>query len=417
MFEEYQKLSSEQENIIRRYVVPEFFSIEAFIQYLSNYEIINFDIFTQCSMPGKRPQFSFLRSYRPVSRDVFIRRIPFYFFDLRNTLDFFSLTDLFEGYIDFSNQRTTQSETSDDGTKLPAVAGDYSCFNPDVDFEPLYEMLEKVVYTYKVPLDRALKYLLKSFGRFVNFKYFYHWLSYLDLLDEVNEDNVFPKSLYYAFNKELISKGKSPRLVMPDGFSEKVIFNSEEKCQMFRIGGFFPIEDGKPIMEWIGLWLEECGDISIQNRPSNAGSFEDYILLSSKAESRSVLEIRVNPKSRIFELTRKQDKDGISHNYWRQIFAGSQVSEFTMKPLMAMREKLKLSQKEVAELADINLRSYQRMEAGNSTPDALNLIELMTLLGINGTEAFIAHPEIVDDDYSKFKSGEVPSTFLNREKN
>ncbi len=115
-------------------------------------------------------------------------------------------------------------------------------------------------------------------------------------------------------------------------------------------------------------------------------------------------------------MIRKKDKDGIYHNYWRQIYAGSQVSEFTMKPLMAMREKLKLSQKEVAELADINLRSYQRMEAGNSTPDALNLIELMTLLGISGTESFIAHPEIEDDDYSKFKSGEVPSSFLNKEK-
>ncbi len=414
MFEEYQKLTTEQENIIRRYVDTELFSVDAFIQYLSNYEIISFDIFTQCAMPGKRPQFSFLRSYRPVSRDVFIKRIPFYFFDLRNSLDFFSLTDLFEGYIDFSGQGSLQTESLEDGFKVATVSGDYSVFTSDIDFEPLYEMLEKVVYTYKVPLDRALKYLLKSFGRFVGFKYFYHWLTYLDLLDEVNEINVFPNNLYLAFNKELISRGKSPRLVMPDGFTDKVSFNSEEKCQMFRIGGFFPVEDGKPIMEWIGLWLEECGEISIQNSPSTTGSFEDYILLSSKAASRSVLEIRVNPKSRIFELIRKKDKDGIYHNYWRQIYAGSQVSEFTMKPLMAMREKLKLSQKEVAELADINLRSYQRMEAGNSTPDALNLIELMTLLGINGTESFIAHPEIEDDDYSKFKSGEVPSNFLSK---
>ena len=123
------------------------------------------------------------------------------------------------------------------------------------------------------------------------------------------------------------------------------------------------------------------------------------------------IEIEVNEKSRVFALYKKRGDDGQFHKYWEQIYAGTTHSKFSFKPIIKERERLKLSQKEVAEKADINLRSYQRMEAGESIPDALGLIALMNLLDIKNVDTFNRKCRFIDDDYSKFRSGNNPSEF------
>ena len=409
MFEDIEQsaLTAEQENMVRKYVDPKTFDVEGMIDHLRKNETIGFDIFTSNNV-GEKVGYTFLRSYKPVSRSVFIRRLPIYFFDLMRKSGVPSITELFEDFIDFKYPV--------DPSKQPPIVirGDGERFTADMDLESVYVLLEKLIYEYRIPLDLTLSYIGRSFGRPLHFKQFYHWMSYLDLLDKLDETNVFPESLYYSLNMEYKRTGKPARFVLKERYLRRPYYDNERKAHIFSVAGYFPIDpDGNVVMDWTGLWLEDVGEIKVvRSDQTTLDDFESFMMHANDGSAMVTLEIPVNPDSRVFALYHDKDSSGKYRNRWKQIYSGSRVSQFTFNPIVQRREQLKLSQKEVAELADINLRSYQRIEKGESTPDALNLIELMSILEMRDIESFISKPVIMDDDYSKFRSGEKPSTFL-----
>ena len=69
-----------------------------------------------------------------------------------------------------------------------------------------------------------------------------------------------------------------------------------------------------------------------------------------------------------------------------------------------IREERRKSQKDMAENLGVNLRTYQRMEAGESMPGALDLIKIMYYLGVANHEVFIKKRTIVDPNYQIFES-------------
>lgn len=316
------------------------------------------------------------------------------------------MTLFFASYIDYSGL----APRSEHGFPFE----DEPAFKKEYDLEPAYQLLDSVISTYKIPLKKMFDYIEGFFGSDPSFKRFLQWSNYIELLEEPNEQNVFPDNFYYSFNKEMEARGQTPRLVLAsyDRY-QGLSFDKEAKSQYVDITGYFPVDpDGNVVLEWIGAWLENTDGYELLDEQVIYDE-EDFFFMSNMAgDGLCKLRIKVNPNSRIFLLSRQKGEDGIFHNCWNQIFAGSCVSKFSFKPIVEAREKLKLSQKEVADLADINLRSYQRMEAGESTPDGLALISLMTLLKIRGPEVFRKYPSFVDDDYSKFRNGSVPSEFL-----
>ena len=76
-----ENFTQDQELIVRRYVNSTLFNIDTFIEYLKNNSIIEFDIFKKSCK--KKVSYSFLRCYKPIPRDVFISRLPIYFYDLK----------------------------------------------------------------------------------------------------------------------------------------------------------------------------------------------------------------------------------------------------------------------------------------------------------------------------------------------
>ena len=399
-----EKLTPEQELIVRRNVVPLFFDVDAMIEYLNTHDTIEFDIFTKCCI--KKVSYSFLICFKPISRDLFIKRLEIYFYDLKAPKGSNEMTQFFASYVDYSGL----APRSEHGFPFE----DEPVFKKEYDLEPAYQLLDSVISTYKIPLKKMFDYIEGFFGSEPSFKRFLQWSNYIELLEEPNEQNVFPDNFYYSFNKEMESRGQTPRLVLAsyDRY-QGLSFDKEAKSQYVDITGYFPVDpDGNVVLEWIGAWLENTDGYELLDEQVIYDE-EDFFFMSNMAgDGLRKLRIKVNPNSRIFLLSRQKGEDGIFHNCWNQIFAGSCVSKFSFKPIVEAREKLKLSQKEVADLADINLRSYQRMEAGESTPDGLALISLMTLLKIRGPEVFRKYPSFVDDDYSKFRSGSVPSEFL-----
>lgn len=399
-------LTQEQELIIRRNVDTRYFDVDKIIEYLKEHETVSFEIFIKCCK--KKVSYSFLRCFKPINRNIFINRLEIYFYDIKDNDNGNDMTSYFAEYVNHAYFNDEED---------PRYYGE-PVFKEEYDLEPAYQLLDKVIVKYKIPLVKVFEYLKTYFGESIDYRKFNQWVSYIELLDEPNENNVFPSNFYYAINSELVKRGQNPRLVLVTTTSQKPTFDNETKSQYFSITGYFPKDaDGKLILEWIGVWFEKIDEITVVDEPSMIDEEDFFFFHNFSGEGAVKVQFKVNPDSRIFILRRIKESDGLYHNVWKQVFAGSKVTRFTFKPIINAREKLKLSQKEVADLADINLRSYQRMEAGESTPDALALISLMSALEISNPNVFRKHPKITDDDYNKFRSGKTPSDYLDDKDN
>lgn len=398
-------LTQEQELIIRRNVDSRYFDVDKIIEYLKTHETVGFDIFIKCCK--KKVSYSFLKCFKPISRVSFINRLEIYFYDIKDNENASDMTRYFAEYVSHAYFNDEEPEYFDE-----------PIFKEEYDLEPAYALLDKVITKYEIPLTKVFGYLKNYFGDSIDFRKFNQWVNYLELLEEPNEENVFPKNFYYAINTELVRKGQNPRLVLASTESGKPTFDKESKSQYFSITGYFPKDnDGKLIMDWIGVWYENIEEITIEDDPTLVEDEDFFFFHNFSGEGIIKVRFKVNQDTRIFLLRRIKESDGLYHNVWKQVFAGSKVTKFTFGPVMQAREQLKLSQKEVADLADINLRSYQRMEAGESTPDALALINLMTSLEMTNPNVFRKRVRITDDDYSKFRSKKAPSEFLDEKDN
>ena len=83
-----------------------------------------------------------------------------------------------------------------------------------------------------------------------------------------------------------------------------------------------------------------------------------------------------------------------------------------LRSISKIREEKGLSTKDVSEATNINLRTYQRIEQGETTPDALNLLKVINLLNISDINSLVKKEIIVDPNLEKFSSGKKPSEFI-----
>ena len=67
---------------------------------------------------------------------------------------------------------------------------------------------------------------------------------------------------------------------------------------------------------------------------------------------------------------------------WYQIYAGPLCMEFDFTVLKERRKKLKFTQQEVADAIGATVRTYQKWENGDTTPDGHYLLRLMNWLDI-----------------------------------
>ena len=133
------------------------------------------------------------------------------------------------------------------------------------------------------------------------------------------------------------------------------------------------------------------------------------------------LKIKLGPDSLVFAAKHIV----IGHNMfgeeqttdlWDQIYVGPKKMKFNYLAVSEKRESLNLSLKQVSEATNINVRTLQRIENNESTPDGLNLIKLMDYLGIKSYDSLIIHDKIDDPGLEKFKTRKKPSEFIAKEK-
>ena len=80
-----------------------------------------------------------------------------------------------------------------------------------------------------------------------------------------------------------------------------------------------------------------------------------------------------------------------TEDYWYQVYAGPLTMRFDYKILKEQRTKLGFSQQQVADAVETNVRTYQKWEHGETTPDGHFLIRLLNWLDISDIQSAIVY--------------------------
>lgn len=78
---------------------------------------------------------------------------------------------------------------------------------------------------------------------------------------------------------------------------------------------------------------------------------------------------------------------------WYQIYAGPQTMEFDYEILKIYRKRLKYTQKDVADAIGATVRTYQKWENGETTPDGHYLLRLLNWLDIRDIQDIVRYTE------------------------
>lgn len=343
----YMLTISEQE-IIDKYVDEKYYDKDKLIKYLNMHSVVGNEIFSYCDKHNNgnntTTYSTWLDSeigYKPLSTSVFVKRIPFYFYtrDVKDT--------------DIENMGILHY--------IYSSAWDYR--KDEIDIKEIYSALEYMFYSLKLPLNRIFSYWINQTG-YVSGDGFFKWNHYLHLCEQLGKDDYFPERFIASYNEVLEEVGLPPIIyeISECGLGEAFYRNGT----MIEFEGSFPCdENGNPIMKWIGI------------KATNIKS----VTCSSQKSKRGYLKISITPNTIIqvlnFYNTQEDDED-----YWYQVYAGPKTMQFDYTVLKDRRKALGFTQQQVADAVETTVRTYQKWESGDTTPDGHFLIRLLNWLDI-----------------------------------
>ena len=295
-------ITAEQEQFIRKYVSKEYFDVELVISYLKLHDVVGGEIFAiaplsedRLAHPGRLELLREGFGFNAIDKETFIRRIPFYFY-------------------------VTDCKSNHCGDLKCIISGYYRHMRyDDQNYEEVYERLERLFYHHQISLVNIMEYTVAQTGYVSRYDIFCLWCDYLDLCEKLRIDDKTPKSLLYSYNKLLEYAGEKPIVYQPGlvGFNEDFMREGNEIV----VGGEFPCDgEGKPVMKWIGVKVEN----------------EEYI--HCKGNFNKELRIGIKPTTKIYMLN-IYNKDGDERNIWWPIYFGSAVTEFNSWAFKFYRER------------------------------------------------------------------------------
>lgn len=375
-------LTSEQENIIKKYVNSRIYDIKKLIQYLTIHDEVGSDIFSYITLETERVHsrrirrvlsFRYEYSFPVISVDTFIRRIPLYFYEGENKKDFFDLVELISAFeVEYMKE--------DNQDKILQL-----------DYETLYAKLEELFYDYHIAASDIFNYYIRQTGSCRRFDVFEKWLHYLELAKQFEIADYLPNNILYSYNLALERAGLDPILYEVGtyvGFNEYFIRSGFE----ILMGGELPVDnDGNVVRRWILVNIED----------------EKYINTYVDKEKPLLVEIHIgldiNTKIYIANIYNNEDDLDV----WYPIYFGPQVMEFDCGALKFYRKENNYTQEDVAKAVGVNSRTYQNWEAGVGCPDGFNLIRIMNFLDIDSVQFIIKTEAIEDEGFKKFKNGDI----------
>lgn len=372
------KLNEEQLAVINRYTDAYRINRERLVTYLEKHRTIMGDVFSSCSTVSKRSfdsrgYCSFLDKepvYSPVDRDTFIRRIPFYFFQI-----------------------PTEEHKCSGLSKVIPLKRDSATAE---DYEMFYRELEWLFYDLRLSLEDIFNYASDQLSTPVlkdqqhsfdaPFKLaasmfhepgistrmlFKQWCDYLHMCMDLGWTDYLPERFITRYNQALEAVGREPIIYRPLAlYSNRFIKDDNViTCQ-----GNFPCDkNGVPILRWTSLKVENAAALSFFAQKSCVGE----------------LRIQLGPLTTIHSLEPSEDSDCSEGNtswVWVQVYAGPQTMFFDHDALKEFRLASGMTQKAVADAIGASVRTYQKWEKGETTPDGHYLLRIMNWLNIDSVQ-------------------------------
>ena len=348
-------------NFIRVYTDSVYTDVQNMFDYLNRNSVVGNEIFIYCDRSiraGGRRTYSELLDTRtgffPISRETFIRRIPFYYFSFSN----FKLNLVWE------DDRQEQKQGDLDGL-LRNVIKDYN----EEEVESFYQELEYLFYSLEIPLDRIFGYVCEQEGD-SDYTLFSKWIEYVHLCEKLEWTDYTPECLIYSLNKALEAVGKEPYIytLLPNADGSII----DRQGLYISIRGRFPIDENEEIvLKWTGIKMESIRSFDYDGYASNIGT----------------LRIGIMPDSMIYAVDSPVDPK------WINIYAGPLRTKFDHTLLKRVRVQNGMTQLEVAEAIGANVRTYQKWEAGHTIPDGFYLLRLFNWFNIKDMEEVLISDE------------------------
>jgi len=314
--------------------------IKTLLDYLDRNETVGPEIGSYLKLPDV-----FEYCYTPVHRDTFIRRLPIYLFGLEK--DEHGKLKHYDSIYEYAGR--TRLDDRDDYAK---------------DLEALYSSVEKMYYHHKISLDVLFRYPTDQVGLIGQLNVLMQWSDYLDLSEKYSIQDKTPKHLIVSYNYLLEQEGRTPLMYYLEELNNyEYIWRTQD---IIEVRGIFPCDTaGRPIWRWIGLRIKDATVLEVDVNKRLKGS----------------IKIKINPYSAIWGLNCYNAKED-QGDYWYLLYAGPMLMTFDYKALKIERERVKMTQKEVAESIGAVVRTYQKWECGDTTPDCLYLLRLLNLFDI-----------------------------------
>ena len=358
-------LTKEEENFIDKYVSDDAFDTKKLKKYLGVHDTVGNEVFAYCMKPvdenhGRNRSYNALLdddgyAFFPVSKEKFIRRIPFYFYiPGEKAENRGGLVDVFCSKIN---------------------EGDDSVFNPEF-VENVYRELEYVFYEKSLPRERFFCYMIDQYG--VVTAPFMEWVDYVHICDELGWDDYFPESFISKYNMALEAAGRKPIIyeVEEPALSGEVLIRNGKKVWFY--GKFPQDENGEIVLRWTNIRVENAANIECVAEKSKSGK----------------LVVELLPTTIIQWMDRRNDWIPDS---WTLLYAGPLTMNFDYTVLKWKRKKLGFTQQEVADAIGATVRTYQKWESGVTTPDGNYLLRLMNWLDLPDPHYVISYPPIAGD--------------------
>lgn len=357
-------ITKEEKQFVLKYVNASYYDQNKLLKYLDIHDVVGNEIFAYCDKrtycEGQSTYSNWLddeHGYIPLSVSDFVKRIPFYFY----TKDI--------GTINPDNMGSLHYLFSASAEKI---------YDKERDIESIYSNLEYAFYHLNLPLNQIFSYWISQSG-VVSGDVFFQWCHYLRLCEEYGYSDYFPDRFITSYNEMLEKAGLDPIIyeISETGLYEPFI----REGRTIKFEGRFPCdEDGVPIMKWIGIKATNIVRYSCTCERSRQG----------------FLSFEISPKTVIHVLNFYNDKDD-NFDEWYQVYAGPLTMCFDHSVLKDRRKKLGYSQEEVALAIDTTVRTYQKWESGETTPNGHYLIRLMNWLDIPDVQYVIQYTDCKGD--------------------
>lgn len=341
-------ISEKEKNIVNQYVDERYFDRDKIMKYLSIHDTVGNEIFKYCLQENHADDRKIGRTlnwldddhgYCPLPVEVFVKRIPFYFY-----------------VADYDNHKV-----GDLGCILSGVYGD---LEQETKIEDIYNILEYMFYERQLPLDVIFQYTVDQTKLVSQNNIFLNWYNYLKLCRELGIDDLTPERFISSYNEVLEKSSLAPIIYEISDIGVGEMFWRNGTHMEFE--GVFPCDkNGNPILKWIGLRIKNAGEITCSCRGSMRGR----------------LLVELKPNTMIYALNIYNNREE-TEDYWYQIYAGPQNMYFDFQAIRNARERLKYTQKQVAEAIGASVRTYQKWEGGETTPDGHYLLRILNWLDL-----------------------------------